>query len=1558
MPEGDLDFSGLKPLDAAAISSDTSQQGLDFSGLRPIPQTQPASGAQNGIMSVVRRESGAAAAPTPNTSLSLDDAKTAPDGRQYLSDPSRPGQYLMVGAQRSPTESPLVPVYHDPFATTQPNALPPDWRLTSRDYGALEAITHGGTMGLSDQAINLQAATHGWVKDKALQAYAALTGSPIPSAGSFGEDYDRAAAATREARETYAREYPWRSGLSNVAGGIMLGAATAGVGAGAEAANAARLTIPQLIKQGVTQGAVLGAGQGAVQGAADTAGTEDIGGVAKSTASGAAVGAGTGAAFGAVIPAAVQGLSNIASWLRGPALAFIQSGREAAAGRQILQNASDQGAVRSAAALPIEEQQLVPGSQPTLFQLSGDPGLGAYERGLATKTPAPFNQQRLAQSAAQVDALKGIGPDSPDPDAIADYARRQLQALNDDHDTAISADTGKVQIATSEAADVLAQRQAQQARAGTAAVTSDQETTQAAVAAASKRVDPAGYGTTIRGEQGQRGTTTATASPKTSPEPPNDIAAQIRALSDPNHPKDAVFVANGNETAIPTELPQNVQAVNSPAGTLLTTDPNKAAYFQSKPNPDDADMAAILGYPVAKSQAAASGAGTVVQARDAAGNVIYEAATHPAGMDATTKAAQEQTPPGGAVVNLSPEAALDRRQSLMSAHADAATAAPNEGTAANPTQIQTPADIPVAERHINTEPTEAQQAAGNYQKGHATVQGIPVTIENPTGSARSGIGADGKPWSTTLQNPYGYIKRTTGADGDQVDAYLGPHPASDRAYVIDQHDPVTGAFDEHKVVLGAETPQQAASIYDAGFSDASGPTRRQAVNEMPIDDFKDWLKNGDTTQPAKGDIAATTTNPPASAGSGLAGARATAKVEPSSIFNALKAKNPALDISPLLDASHGLLAEKAASEPLAGEEAAIFGTVTNWPQVQSYKELQGIRSRISTAIAQDKAQPGGQTAVSYRLGMLREALDDAVATAAKRQATTELAGVKAGTVAPENTLYAQWLKEANDWKSQQSTAAMGAGPNAGGSSAAVGMLGNGSGNAGAAVRGQGAPRGGSGGTPGNTGVAAESLTPNWTNEYTRQYEAARSGWAQMKQTYDQGAVGKVLASDGRGGYKLADEQVGKRLFNAGATGQRDLEQAVAAAGHDPETMGAVQDYASSLLRSEGAVRDDGTIDLRKYASFIKTYGPRIQQLDTAMGDTGAPSLMSRFETAAAAQRALDETTVRTQGAQKLIDDMSNKIRTDVINPDGTWRQGVYQNWLRKNQDRLSQFPDIAEKFNTASAAQQTLEATQAAAKQARDDFQRSAAAKFINAPDPVDTIGAMLSGSKAKALVPQLVKQVEQDPEAVEGLKGLTMDWIKKKFLRGPENEDYGSQSIRAEAYKNFVSDKGKILEGIFGPDGVDTLRNVSNDLTRNARSYTEAKLPAGPGTAQDIMGATGLNQPTTLMGHALNNATKGAPAFALLEKLPIAGPIMVGLAKAMAENNIKHVGDLATQAVLNPSLAAAYFAKIPPQSSPVAQQAWAQRVANALTISTLSAIRRPTAAQSNTAKPRRTATP
>lgn len=142
------------------------------------------------------------------------------------------------------------------------------------------------------------------------------------------------------------------------------------------------------------------------------------------------------------------------------------------------------------------------------------------------------------------------------------------------------------------------------------------------------------------------------------------------------------------------------------------------------------------------------------------------------------------------------------------------------------------------ELKVDTNPTEAQKEAGNYKKGHIKINGFDVTIEQPAGSVRSGKDANGKEWSVTMNNTYGYIRGTKGVDGDHIDVFLGPDMNSDMVYVVDQVN-TDGSFDEHKVMMGFSSLEDARSAYLSNYEE--GWQGVGNITGVALDEFKKWI---------------------------------------------------------------------------------------------------------------------------------------------------------------------------------------------------------------------------------------------------------------------------------------------------------------------------------------------------------------------------------------------------------------------------------------------------------------------------------------------------------------------------------------------------------------------------------------------------------------------------------------------------------------------------------------------------------------------------------------------
>jgi hypothetical protein len=172
--------------------------------------------------------------------------------------------------------------------------------------------------------------------------------------------------------------------------------------------------------------------------------------------------------------------------------------------------------------------------------------------------------------------------------------------------------------------------------------------------------------------------------------------------------------------------------------------------------------------------------------------------------------------------------------------------APQETKTAEQLQVDEKAnEAATSPENDRTDPTEAQKLAGNYKKGKLTFAGVDVAIENPAGSTRSGTSPDGSSWSNTMQHHYGDVVGTKGADGDPIDVFLGDELEPENVFIIDQIDPATRKFDEHKVMLGFASAAAAKAAYLANYD--KGWQGVGAVSTMTLDEFKSWASSGAKT---------------------------------------------------------------------------------------------------------------------------------------------------------------------------------------------------------------------------------------------------------------------------------------------------------------------------------------------------------------------------------------------------------------------------------------------------------------------------------------------------------------------------------------------------------------------------------------------------------------------------------------------------------------------------------------------------------------------------------------
>lgn len=260
--------------------------------------------------------------------------------------------------------------------------------------------------------------------------------------------------------------------------------------------------------------------------------------------------------------------------------------------------------------------------------------------------------------------------------------------------------------------------------------------------------------------------------------------------------------------------------------------------------------------------------------------------------DALIAAAAPDNQPATLPVAQTLKARVDEKKS---AAAQAAQPAPEGETAAPPTAAplkdrvdatrQPPALTPAtstddkaldtaaheaATSHLNDTktPTLAQLGAGNYQKGHHRLASIGKDISIETAKGTERVAKDGSWRVPKMPAHYGDINRTEGADGDPVDLFIGDRGDNGRFWVINQHEAGDSSkFDEHKVVTGVESAEEAVAIYKASFADNYGDKVFTSISaELNADELNAMLPKLKKAKAVKAaPVATTPTEQPAAA---------------------------------------------------------------------------------------------------------------------------------------------------------------------------------------------------------------------------------------------------------------------------------------------------------------------------------------------------------------------------------------------------------------------------------------------------------------------------------------------------------------------------------------------------------------------------------------------------------------------------------------------------------------------------------------------------------------------
>jgi len=1162
------------------------------------------------------------------------------------------------------------------------------------------------------------------------------------------------------------------------------------------------------------------------------------------------------------------------------------------AARQLADATGDIPAAQAALAQPAE---LVPGSQPTTFQVTGDTGLGQKELELrnAPGSSQAFLDRANQQNAARVGAVAGIvPPDASSVDLVNSLGQQQAPLQAQQEAAAARAGQGTLQSLGGAA-------EGTPALSGMALRQSIDQARAPALQQAAAAV-----------QQGQAGAQQAMDALGGNPPPGTDTATAAQAYG-----RQFRAVLSRGDQAARVNVSRLADAID-PEGTLtVNMQPARAAALAIRANipanaaPLSGEEAAIFntvaGLPDAQSfrelnalnsrvttamrvarqdPAQAQTYARLAQLRQGLADVMADTVNRP---DVPVPAAPAASSSLATAPSVGSDVFTPSGQRIGVSYE--LTDAPSLITSHNPDFTPNPAFPP------ELQPRARDRAASEVQVARIAGQLQPERL------GASSTVSDGAP----IVGPDGVVESGNGRVMALRQAYQanGPQAQAYRNWLINQgHD--IGGMQQPVLVrrrLTEMTPAERQAFAREGNAPttlALSSTERAAGDAGRLsDDVLQLYRPGDVTDPANRDFVRSYLRnvvEPGQEGSfvaadGSLSQEGASRVRAALVHRAYGDTGLSAALSESTDPTARVLAGamQDAAGPMAQlrsgiDAGAVDPKVDLAPAlVEATRVVQQARQRgisLADAVGQrdafDQMSPRAQAILRAAYGpqlagrMSQERMASLLADYARRAQEQSAAGNLFGA-----NLTADQLLEGVSARYGKAT-----GTEGGVASGYAGSVGEGAGGLGyqgrgsvAGAGGQTAPGGGRGQSDGSRVLdqAPSTLTSNADAAAVERINVMRTAHAERKATFGPNVpgVGPVLAPGPiAGSFRMADSSVPGAVFSRGP-GAAERVQAAIRAGLSPTQLA---DYAAFDLR-RAAQSPDGTLDPAKAHRWRQQNAGAFQAMTRA-----DPSIAGRFDTAQQmsarvaelqADRAAIEAShplnpgwgdseimprvwqpgpkgadsVRAAlsgangspvAADSIADYAAYSLRKAAA-PNGTLDPAKYQAWAKLYDGALSARPDIKAKFDTVAKAQEALDQAAQQHAQQLKDFQNSAARHFLGGADPADRIGQILNSATRVPAMRDLASLTANDPAARAGIQRAIVDHIFNRLQGNNPAGATGTEKLKSDAFQTFVDRAAPALREVMTPHQVDMLQQVAADLQRASLSTNGVLAGSGSPTAQ-----------------------------------------------------------------------------------------------------------------------------
>lgn len=486
------------------------------------------------------------------------------------------------------------------------------------------------------------------------------------------------------------------------------------------------------------------------------------------------------------------------------------------------------------------------------------------------------------------------------------------------------------------------------------------------------------------------------------------------------------------------------------------------------------------------------------------------------------------------------------------------------------------------------------------------------------------------------------------------------------------------------------------------------------------------------------------------------------------------------------------------------------------------------------------------------------------------------------------------------------------------------------------------------------GAVVQPEGPPLTPEGAAALKAAIARRAELAQR-TQGPADRVLAAGPKGApYAVSESNVGREFWGKGAEGAQAL---VRITGSRDAAENLIRDYAAHDLRTtRGMVNPDGSLNPAKFQDWMKSHQEELTVL---------PGLKQQFENArVAAQTLADVSAARAQiealnplakvegdaaviskyfspgprgteaaraftkdtagdpaAVQSLSDGIAAQFR-DKVMPDGVVNTQAYRNFMNLHRPFFDAAPpEIRARFDTAAQAQTAVEDTQRQLVQQREAYENSAARFYLDGRgqvrDPLVAIRGVLNSDNPVRNAADLMKIARTDPNgaAAAGIQRNAVEYVLNAIRSTTQAGTTSEKQIAKAALDKLVNGPrtSAALDTLVGKDGADWLRAVAKDLDREAMGYNAIKIPGSPGTAADLhaMAGHGGHHNPSVVAQLIGGELLGETLGHVVGAVPVVGSAIKGvttgatfLLNAMRAAGMRQTDELMLAAVRNPEIA------------------------------------------------------